>query len=968
MKRFAHLLTLGLLAGAAAPLAAQNTNPHATWHWHMHQPIYWNDQLESGTDRYEYAWDSIQATDGGRAHPENNLREIFGKDDRRIGYQWGMRDSLAGISGHADSGASVSYSGALAENVGSLGAAQQLGYQTNWSSAINEANEWNTTDGHPRMDLVNFSFHHALLPLHDAETVRMELLLHREKVKEVWGTDALSRGLFPTEMAFSTRLIPVLEEVGIEWSIVSGEHIARACPDFPLILGTGGVNCEPPNPADQINPNGVIFTRDQIDRGCSPVNANPLSYQPAYVKYIDPETGTESSVISIPADQVWSWRNGYAAHDAEFMKDLTARNDPAQPSLVLMAHDGDNAWGGGSSYYNEAVPNFANDAASEGFAVSTIEQYLEDFTPPTSSVIHVEDGAWVNADGDFGSPTYINWNYPLLDSSYKVDPINGWHEKPRDYAIFTAALNRVLTAEQMSGHTPDLQKILHPDGSTHDVDRAWHYFLGSLDSGNVYYGAALDMEVKATIGCNEAVEHADAIINARRAADLTPPSVWTLQRWPYNPGGQNFGNAHGYQIYYDDGDFVIWTFASDVSGMQSVNLKYRIDVDGVNPLDSSQNETFAGGAEGGEWQTLAMNQRTFPKDDPTNNPSLDFFELPDYIADHYSVEVKDLRDVLIDYYVEATDTAGNVKKTDIYHVYIGDGSGSGGEETDRVTLDPNPPQAGQTLTITYDASSTSLDGAADVCIHRGKNDWQSLVDEPMTHVAGNDWITTITLDADTSQLDFVFNDCVPNVWDNNGGNDWHFAVEGSTQPTPTPTPTPGPDQPFVMDGTIDAAACEITGGLYLAVAEGWLYIATDQVTSVDGFLYVSADPSTLQSANWGKAGQVGKWDYFLAAESNNDYSSWFSSNQTGLTDDSNLYVHARSGTILEGAIRLSLIGETETYAALGLFGTNDSEPLLGQAPASLDSDGDLDGAEYRHIVVGLSPCQDGPIPNGWILR
>ena len=25
----------------------------------------------------------------------------------------------------------------------------------------------------------------------------------------------------------------------------------------------------------------------------------------------------------------------------------------------------------------------------------------------------VEDGAWVNADGDFGAPQCINWNWPL---------------------------------------------------------------------------------------------------------------------------------------------------------------------------------------------------------------------------------------------------------------------------------------------------------------------------------------------------------------------------------------------------------------------------------------------------------------------------------------------------------------------------------------------------------------------------
>jgi len=30
-----------------------------------------------------------------------------------------------------------------------------------------------------------------------------------------------------------------------------------------------------------------------------------------------------------------------------------------------------------------------------------------------------------------------------------------------------------------------------------------------------------------------------------------------------------------------------------------------------------------------------------------------------------------VKDVLIDYYVAANDTVGNLKKTDIYHVYVG---------------------------------------------------------------------------------------------------------------------------------------------------------------------------------------------------------------------------------------------------------------------------------------------------------
>ena len=33
-----------------------------------------------------------------------------------------------------------------------------------------------------------------------------------------------------------------------------------------------------------------------------------------------------------------------------------------------------------------------------------------------------------------------------------------------------------------------------------------------------------------------------------------------------------------------------------------------------------------------------------------------------------------VKDVLIDYYIAANDTVGNLKKTDIYHVYVGGGT------------------------------------------------------------------------------------------------------------------------------------------------------------------------------------------------------------------------------------------------------------------------------------------------------
>jgi hypothetical protein len=191
----------------------------------------------------------------------------------------------------------------------------------------------------------------------------------------------------------------------------------------------------------------------------------------------------------------------------------------------------------------------------------------------------------------------------------------------------------------------------------------------------MYYGTALDMEVKPTVACNEAIAQANAA--AAGATDRTPPTVWIPQRHPWNPGGTNFGPQHGYQQKAYGPDFVVWTFAHDTAGMQSVNLKWRVDADGQNPLASTENETYAGGPGVGAWQTVAMTARDFPAGNFFGSGSIDFFEMPAAIAKQYYATVAGQSGKLVDYYVEATDAQGNVKRSPIQRVHVGTGTGQG---------------------------------------------------------------------------------------------------------------------------------------------------------------------------------------------------------------------------------------------------------------------------------------------------
>lgn len=946
-----------VLSTAAAmiglPDGTWGENVHFTYLWHLEQPIYWPGRQTGGPDRYERAWQSIQDKDGGAANPGDDLRGIFGLADRVAAYQYRTKESLDTIDFRPEAGVQVSYSGGLIENIMSLGGAGQLGYSSTWYGPYRTARSWTTTGGKPRMDIVQFAFHHALLPLCDENTVRKEIQLYKEIYPDAWGVSpGLSRGFFPSEMAFSQRLIPALVAENITWVIVSNEHISRACVNFPLVLGSGGVNCEPPNAADKLNPSQSNWLRTTISRGCSPANAYPLAYTPHYARYVDPNTGAESKIIVVPADQAMGWLDGYAPMGLSGFDTIQTANPPARPQLVLLAHDGDNAWGGGYSYYMENVPNFGNLAAASGYVSTTVEQYLLNHPAPADDVVHVEDGAWVNADGDFGSPTFLNWNWPLLNASGQVDIAGGWHVDERNWAVITAGQNRVETAEQISGGV-NIRRILYPDATTTNAERAWHYFLAGLNSGFMYYGTPLDHEVKPTVACNEAMRFADPVIGGG-ALDATPPTIWIPQRWPYNPGSLNFGPAHGYQQVINNGDFWVWTFAYDVSGLSSVSLKYRLDDDGSV---SDANRVYAGGAGVGAWQTITMAQRSFPAGNVHNDPSINFFVMPNYIASQYYHHLTGIRSKLVDYYVEAVDTKGYVKRTPIQHVYVGDGTGGGGDPGNRVNWTPNPAQAGAPVMIAFDPASGPLSSATTVKAHVGFNHWQTVLspDVMMTRNAGtNRWEATVNVPVTATQVDVAFNNGA-GTWDNNGGQDWHVSVTGTRSE-------------WVMDGLRDADATLVgqrgSLGLYAGMKGRHLYVAVnDAGEGNDHFVFVAGTPGTLRAAPWAKAGLVANWSAFLADENGNDYETW--------TDVSNGAANqaatGANGGYLEGTIdiRTELGGSpTHVWLAFGPYATQDGGALAAslQIPTG-NGNGTIEATEwvrFELFAAGDANC-DGTI-------
>ena len=666
-----------ILFALFASLLNLKAQVHTSYLWHLHQPTYWGDVSKKNPNRYQIVKESQDLkTSGanndknGLAHPTNNLQEIFGAGDRVAAYQFAPKNAISSIKDLPEAGAQITYGGSLLENVNELAQANQWGYSNSWIQNIKDAKGWKTTGGFPRMEMVSFTMHHALSPLLSDEALKKEIQAHQYYSAQLFGSHD-SKGYWPAECAFSERIIKTLTECGIEWSVIANSHLARTLSDYPIKAGSGGSMCDYPNKADQVDTKGNTWFSAQKDaRGGQ--FAVPYSYLPYKSNTLIRKLHQEYKITVVPMADYESYEDGYAAIGTSLVDPIVAQATASpRPPFVLFAHDGDNAWGGGSSYYDESVKGFSHAAALKGIVPTTIPQYLKDHPVPESEVVHVEDGAWVNADGDFGHPQFTNWLWPFYDATSKKFNPNGWTEDMMNQAITTAGENHAIMAEQLEGNNLRMSEIVNPTAAISPAEKAWHFLMAGYDSGNAYYGLAEDLEIKTTLAVNRCVEYAKPTLNAHPGVDNTKPSVFIPQRWPYNPGEKGYGAPYAYKEFLNSADFTVYTFAYDVSGVQKSELKYRIDTDGKNNLNSNHNEIYAGGNEVGSWVTLPMTERIFPKGNITSSTQADLYMLPDVIANQYYAEIAGLSEKLVDYYVEVTDKKGNVTKSKIQHVWVG---------------------------------------------------------------------------------------------------------------------------------------------------------------------------------------------------------------------------------------------------------------------------------------------------------
>jgi hypothetical protein len=154
---------------------------------------------------------------------------------------------------------------------------------------------------------------------------------------------------------------------------------------------------------------------------------------------------------------------------------------------------------------------------------------------------------------------------------------------------------------------------------------------------------------------------------------------------------------------------------------------------------------------------------------------------------------------------------------------------------------------------------------------------------------------------------------------------------------------------YTMNGTLDASATKVADAngmqLYADYNGQKLYIAAKSATGTvnDLFLFVSGSLGAGTNAPWAKAGLTPIGCQFIGNESTNNWAGWSGGTTTT----------AASGTFVEGTIDVpSNFGSSGTLSlALAKYATADGGALVGQAPAAVSNNGNLDASEFWSLVL-----------------
>src|SRR5574344_1595620 len=377
--------------------------------------------------------------------------------------------------------------------------------------------------------------------------------------------------------------------------------------------------------------------------------------------------------------------------------------------------------GMGVQEYLKAYPIPANDVQhiQDGSWVDTRDSSSD----PDWYHWHIPMGVWKGQISDFntalGTDYVLPTNFDGTTFGHAVSMELGYHYLERNFALLQAAINYAETAEQIwldahpsywspttdahnqvtyAGNQLNPYMFSYPvkgdetndyKGGANPAELGWYFLISSIDSGFGYYDENTDDNVKPSLGFNQSLYFTEPYVAKNILKDQTGPSMWWVQRYPTNPGSGNAGKAEGWTKAYADNVFAVYTYAYDVSGISDVKVYIREHKNkrmGATDIAPRVYETkkFAGQAnvdvnQVGEWKEYSTKVRKRKRDmngiagqnsaRNMNNAVLGGKK----IGDTYYAYISDYRDQLVDYYMEATDSLGNVTKSEIQHVYVGAG-------------------------------------------------------------------------------------------------------------------------------------------------------------------------------------------------------------------------------------------------------------------------------------------------------
>ena len=515
-------------------------------------------------------------------------------------------------------GLSTSWSGSLIEQLNRCQKDGLCGGRfADWAAALREIAPTQTALGNPRMDFAAFGYFHPLMALIPGRNIVKQVEWHRDLIPRTFGIEA-SRILFPPETAFHVRMIPALNDAGIEAVIYDSIHRFRTCERYPYAGLSEGML--PPNPAEQVNPPATDWL--QLHNIWAGSKIAPSLLRPEYVAYVDPQ-GDTHKIIGVPAERYIGnedARGGFGALQypdvlGQVYDQLVAENayDPQHPPFFLLHSDGDNHGGGAESYYKHNTGGLVEWLNGDPrFELATIRDYLQAFPPDPARAVHLEPGSWSGADN--GDPQLMKW-FSRYNEPYSPD-LNSW-------AVLTALQNAIHSIEDTRPGFPGLA----------DITRL---MLTAETSCYWYWTGQTVWDQQVTNAANLAYDRAGAEIDAILAAgsDRTAPTIFPPWVTPENPGGQRWG-----QGCLEDAprEGTVHSLVYDISGLKRVSLTLRI---------------------GGEEQVIAMRDNG-PYPCQTNARAT-----ANYCTAELPVGAGDVR-----YFIEAEDSKGNVARSALERVY-----------------------------------------------------------------------------------------------------------------------------------------------------------------------------------------------------------------------------------------------------------------------------------------------------------